>query len=56
MDVTAALIVTTAIFAWGVVSARLQRADLTAPIVFVAVGVAAGRAGASSTLPRARRA
>ncbi|GAA0950070.1 cation:proton antiporter [Virgisporangium aurantiacum] len=28
-----------AVFAWGVLSARLQRADLTAPIVFVALGV-----------------
>ena len=27
------------VFVWGAVSARLQRADLTAPIVFVAVGV-----------------
>ncbi|MGV9306605.1 cation:proton antiporter domain-containing protein [Nonomuraea sp. NPDC004354] len=34
----AILIVTVAIFLWGVVSARLQRADLTAPIVFVAIG------------------
>lgn len=29
-----------AVFAWGVLSARLQRADLTAPIVFVVLGVA----------------
>ena len=40
MDVTAALIVMTAIFAWGVVSARLERAGLTAPIVFTAAGAA----------------
>lgn len=38
MDMTAVLIVTATIFLWGTVSARLQRADLTAPIVFVVVG------------------
>lgn len=38
MELTAALVITAAIFLWGVVSARLERADLTAPIVFVAVG------------------
>jgi NhaP-type Na+/H+ or K+/H+ antiporter len=31
-------VIAAAVFAWGAVSARLQRADLTAPIVFVAVG------------------
>jgi len=36
---TAVLVVTAAIFVWGTVSARLERADLTAPIVFVVVGV-----------------
>ena len=36
---TAALVVTASIFVWGLVSARLERADLTAPIVFVVVGV-----------------
>jgi NhaP-type Na+/H+ or K+/H+ antiporter len=35
---TALLVVTAAIFVWGMVSARLERADLTAPIVFVVVG------------------
>ncbi|GAA4737654.1 cation:proton antiporter [Actinomycetospora chibensis] len=35
---TAILVVTATIFAWGLVSARLQRADVTAPIVFVAIG------------------
>lgn len=35
---TVVLIVMATIFAWGMVSARLERADLTAPIVFVAVG------------------
>jgi len=31
-------VIAAAVFAWGAVSARLQRADLTAPIVFVALG------------------
>jgi sodium/hydrogen antiporter len=38
MDLTAGLIVAAAIFLWGAVSARLTRADLTAPIVFVTIG------------------
>ncbi|HQR27804.1 MAG TPA: cation:proton antiporter [Nocardioides sp.] len=38
MDLNAALIVTGSVFLWGALSARLQRADLTAPIVFVAIG------------------
>lgn len=38
MGVTAVLVITAAIFAWGAVSARLERADLTAPVVFVAIG------------------
>lgn len=32
-------VVAAAVFGWGVLSARLQRADLTAPIVFVVLGV-----------------
>jgi NhaP-type Na+/H+ or K+/H+ antiporter len=32
------VVVAATIFAWGLISARLERADLTAPIVFVAVG------------------
>jgi sodium/hydrogen antiporter len=40
MDVTAIVLVTAAMFGWGLLSARLERADLTAPIVFVAVGAA----------------
>jgi len=36
--VTAVVLVAATIFAWGLISARLERADLTAPIVFVAVG------------------
>lgn len=39
MGATAGLIVAATIFLWGTVSARLTRADLSAPIVFVAVGV-----------------
>src|SRR4051795_2381225 len=38
MDITAVAVVAATIFVWGVVSARLERADLTAPIVFVVVG------------------
>lgn len=38
MDVTAVLIIAATIFVWGVLSARLARADLTAPIVLVGVG------------------
>lgn len=38
MDVTAILIISATIFAWGLVSRRLERADLTAPIVFAVVG------------------
>jgi NhaP-type Na+/H+ or K+/H+ antiporter len=32
------LLLAAALFCWGALSARLERADLTAPIVFVAVG------------------
>ncbi len=39
MDVTVIVVVTAALFAWGLLSNRLERADLTAPIVFIAVGV-----------------
>lgn len=38
MDITVVLIITATIFLWGAVSARLARADLTAPIVFVVIG------------------
>lgn len=38
MATTAILLLTGTIFLWGTVSGRLERADLTAPIVFVAVG------------------
>lgn len=40
MDMTSLVVITAVLFGWGLVSARLQRADLTAPIVFVAVGAA----------------
>jgi sodium/hydrogen antiporter len=38
MDVTTVLVIAAAIFVWGTVSALLERVDLTAPMVFVAVG------------------
>ena len=38
MDVTVVVVATAALFAWGLLSNRLERADLTAPIVFTAVG------------------
>ena len=45
MDAAAILVIAAAIFVWGVVSARLERADLSAPIVFVAVGVVLAAVG-----------
>ncbi|HEV7650464.1 MAG TPA: cation:proton antiporter [Actinophytocola sp.] len=45
MDMTAGLIIAGMIFLWGAVSARLTRVDLTAPIVFVAVGALLGSTG-----------
>jgi NhaP-type Na+/H+ or K+/H+ antiporter len=39
MDAAAATLIATAIFAWALSSARFARADLSAPIVFVAVGL-----------------
>ena len=45
METTTLLIVTAVIFLWGVLSARLERADLTAPIVFVAVGALLSESG-----------
>ena len=38
MDIRAVAVVAATVFVWGLVSARLERADLTAPIVFVVVG------------------
>src|SRR5690349_19278154 len=49
MDTTAILLLTGALFLWGVLSGRLERADLTAPIVFVAIGVGFGLAGLVDT-------
>lgn len=40
MDVTAVVVATAALFGWGLISNRLERADVTAPIAFVAVGLA----------------
>ena len=40
MDVTVIAVSTAALFAWALVSNRLERADVTAPIAFIAVGVA----------------
>ncbi|EWT01621.1 sodium:proton antiporter [Intrasporangium oryzae NRRL B-24470] len=37
------LVVAALVFAWGMVSARLERADLTAPIVFLGAGAILGR-------------
>jgi len=39
MDAAAVAVVALLVFAWGVTSARLARADLSAPIVFVAMGL-----------------
>ena len=38
MDTTAILVIAATVFLWGTVSSRLERADLTAPIVFVLIG------------------
>ncbi|QNN54841.1 cation:proton antiporter [Nocardioides mesophilus] len=38
MDASAVAVVAASIFVWGAVAARIQRADVTAPIVFTAVG------------------
>lgn len=40
MDVTVIVVATAALFAWGLVSNRLEQADVTAPIVFITVGLA----------------
>ena len=42
MDPVAVVVVTATIVVWGAVSARLARADLTAPVVFVALGALLG--------------
>jgi NhaP-type Na+/H+ or K+/H+ antiporter len=38
MSMTVIVVATLALFAWGLLSNRLQRADLSAPIVFIVVG------------------
>ena len=38
MSYTGVALFMAAVFAWGALSARLTRADLTGPIVFVALG------------------
>jgi NhaP-type Na+/H+ or K+/H+ antiporter len=38
MGAMAVAVVTATVFLWGLLGARLQRADLTAPIVFISVG------------------
>jgi sodium/hydrogen antiporter len=45
VETVAVLVVMATIFVWGVTSARLTRADLTAPIVFVAAGGALAAVG-----------
>ena len=38
MDITVVVIAATALYLWGLLSNKLERADLTAPIAFIAVG------------------
>jgi len=38
MDITVVVIAAAALFAWGLFSNRLEQADLTAPIAFIAIG------------------
>ena len=38
MELAGAVLITATIFVWGTVSARVERADLSAPIVFTLVG------------------
>jgi NhaP-type Na+/H+ or K+/H+ antiporter len=49
VELAAAVLVTATIFVWGTVSARLERADLTAPIVFTLVGALLETAGLVET-------
>jgi NhaP-type Na+/H+ or K+/H+ antiporter len=46
MSETIVLVIAASIFLWGAISTRLERADLTAPIVFMAVGAVLAGAGA----------
>ena len=38
MNLTAMVLISAAVFGWGLLSARLERVNLTAPMVFIAVG------------------
>lgn len=49
MELVATVLVTATIFMWGLVSARLERADLSAPIVFTLVGALLATAGLVDT-------
>jgi hypothetical protein len=55
VETAAILVIAALIYLWGAMSARLERADLSAPIVFVAVGaVLAGVDLFDSGTPRRR--
>ncbi len=45
MEVSVLVVVAAALFGWGLVSTRLEAANLTAPIIFTAVGAAVGALG-----------
>ena len=45
MELTALVLIAATLFGWALVSARLQQADLTAPVVFTAVGAAMAWSG-----------
>jgi NhaP-type Na+/H+ or K+/H+ antiporter len=49
VELTVVVVVTATIFLWGLVSARLERADLTAPIVFTVIGALVAFAGLVDT-------
>lgn len=49
MEGTEILLVTGAIFVWGLISARLEHADLTAPVVFTVVGAVLAATGLVDT-------
>lgn len=53
MNEMAVVVITAALFVWALVSARLQRADLTPPIVFLVLGGALAGSGLveGSTIP-----
>jgi hypothetical protein len=55
VKLTVVVLIAAALFAWALVSARLERADLTAPVVFTAVGAPMAWSGLvdASSLPRA---